>query len=154
MFHAAFVLKPTVVLQQVSWLCLDLPAIAPFVLCVSRWAEGSWQLKRGANHPPRKANPEWPASLSLQSWTSRPCWGSTPTPTLATGRGWGQVMRVGAARVAAAPLLSCWGTKALQLGSSQLITFLTVYSSGNQIMNCLNHSLSDLKFFSPWLHDL
>lgn len=36
-----------------------------------------------------KLTHEWPASLSLQSWTSRPCWGSTRTPMPATGRGWG-----------------------------------------------------------------
>lgn len=35
-----------------------------------------------------KLTHEWPASLSLQLWTSRPCWGSTRTPTPATGRGW------------------------------------------------------------------
>lgn len=55
-----------VVLQQLSWLDLYLQPIILFVLHVSRWAEKSGQLNRGANPPPRKANPR----MACQSVTA------------------------------------------------------------------------------------
>lgn len=109
--------------------CIYNPRLCLFVMWADErnnpdnWTEEQISLQGKLTHG-------WPASLSLQSWTSRPCWGSTPTPTHATGRGWGHLMSGNNSSAADAE-------KGHPLGISQLITSVTKKLADSVFFNFL-----------------